>query len=829
MLRQEDYKIIEQYVKQKNGKVETSPLKEKDGKIYPSSLKITLYRDNDVTNAKRENELVIYIRQGYIDKETNKEKEMTMKQFLGDNNLNYYETYNLTNSAKSQSDRLKIKDFFKGITQCRTPDLNFIRKKVKDSVSIVDVIKNYISVQKKGKNYEAICPFHDDHDPSLKIDDDKQRFKCFVCDEGGDCVEFVKKYKEINDIAYKNKSNSEKIAIAINEIIDMCHLDIKKIKEGSYDYQNDNVDSSGRPYEEEEKRILKLLEAFQSYALYEYENGEEGKEAQAYLLKRGIPLDVAKTLGYGIAPTSGSGAAKYLRAKGFTETEMIGSGLFNKGYGDTLFYNQSVQIRKADRQKNITSLYKGRLLIPIKNDKGKVISYCGRNIAQIEDAELKEKADRKKYNNGPTTEAFKKVFERSKTLYNLDNAIELAKNNEIYVVEGFFDVAGGIKMGIKNIVSTLGTATTPKQIERLKKLNCTVNLTRDNDEAGVNANIDNCKQLIQEHVDVRVVDLHELEKKCRNSRLQGDMKDLLDFSNLKDAQGRDIKLIEEHLKLVTKNPVEYILQYDHNYFANRIHGNPERPNKVTDYKLKKLTPELILDAYKKLQKEGFTEGIHDGWFVDFCKKNSEYSRMEIKNFVGIKDNDYEIEKMNLKIRELEEKNQSLKEENEQLKDELTKIKENNEVEKNGNTVPSTSKGKEEESQKICFIMETDRDCAACKNMTAANGRNIHHYEFISCEHCDSLEEVQKMVKESHNKNIILAFNQNKEGPKSFGGKEAATKLQALLREDSIDVAIHLPKSRGTWYQTYTEQFKKNPIKNEEKNFKRVEQSGVDTR
>ena len=817
MLSQEDYKIIEQYVKQKNGKVETVPMNEKNGKLLPSSLKITLYRDNDITNTKRENKLVIYLQQGYIDKETNQETKMTMNQFLGDNNLNYHETYSLTHSAKSQSDRLKIKDFFKGITQCRTPDLNFMRKKVKDAVSIVDVINHYISVQKKGKNYEAVCPFHDDHDPSLKIDDDKQKFKCFVCGEGGDCVEFVKKYKEINDIAYKNKSNAEKIAIAINEIIDKCHLDIEKI--------NENVDSSEQLYSEEQKRILKLLEVFQSYALYEYENGEEGKEAQTYLLKRGIPLEVAKTLGYGIVPTNG--AAKYLRAKGFTETEMINSGLFKKGYGDTLLYNQSVKVRNADKQKNISSLYKERLLIPIKNDKGKVISYCGRNIAQIEDTKLKAEADNRKYLNGPTTEAFKEVFERSKTLYNLKNAKELAKNNEIYVVEGFFDVAGGIKMGIKNIVSTLGTATTPKQIERLKELNCTVNLTRDNDEAGVNANINNCKQLIKEHVDVRVVDLHELEKKCRNSRLQGDMKDLLDFSNLKDSQGRDIKLIEEHLKLVTKNPVEYILQYDYNYFADRIHGNPEQPNKVTDYKLKKLTPELILNAYKNLQKDGYTEGIHDGWFVDFCEQNSEYSRMEIKNFIGIKDNNYEIEQMQMKIRELEEKNQSLKEENEQLKDELTKIKENNEVEKNGTTLTDASK--KEDSQKICFIMETDKDCAACKNMTAANGRNIHHYEFISCEHCNSLEEVQKMVKESHNKNIILAFNQNKEGPKSFGGKEAATKLQALLREDSIDVAIHLPKSRGTWYQTYTDQFKKNPIKNEEKNVKNTEQYDTETR
>ena len=126
-------------------------------------------------------------------------------------------------------------------------------------------------------------------------------------------------------------------------------------------------------------------------------------------------------------------------------------------------------------------------------------------------------------------------------------------------------------------------------------------------------------------------------------------------------------------------------------------------------------------------------------------------------------------------------------------------------------------------------METDKDCAACKNMTIANGRSIHHYEFISCEQCNSLEEVQNMVKESHNKNIILAFNQNKEDSKSFGGRNAATKLQALLREDNIDVAIHLPKSCETWYQTYTEQFKKNPIKNEEKNIKRAEQSGVDTR
>ena len=100
MLSQEDYKIIEQYIKQKNGKVETVPMNEKNGKLYPSSLKITLYRD-DVTNTKRENELVFYIRQGEIDEETNQEKEMTMNQFLRDSDLSYKETYSLTKNMKA--------------------------------------------------------------------------------------------------------------------------------------------------------------------------------------------------------------------------------------------------------------------------------------------------------------------------------------------------------------------------------------------------------------------------------------------------------------------------------------------------------------------------------------------------------------------------------------------------------------------------------------------------------------------------------------------------------------------------------------------------------
>lgn len=302
---------------------------------------------------------------------------------------------------------------------------------IRAKASISEVIGHYIPVFKKGRNYVAKCPFHDDHDPSLSISEDKQIYKCFVCGEGGNVFTFVERYKDVSFIE------------AVKEVADIIgyplDLRIEKKAPKPLKYQ--------RYYD-----LLSEVIKFSSYLLF----AKGGQKALAYLEGRGLSKEMIEYFDIGYNPTRNV-MSEYLKKLGYSDDEMIKTNvvrLNQRGEYDDVFY--------------------GRILFPIHDENAHAIAFSGREID----------GQGPKYVN--TSETL--IYKKGDVLYNLHrakNAIKRAKR--VIVAEGVMDVIAFKRADVDFVVATLGTALTLKQIELLKSLNARVVFSYDGDKAGQNA------------------------------------------------------------------------------------------------------------------------------------------------------------------------------------------------------------------------------------------------------------------------------------------------------------------------------------------------------
>ena len=322
---------------------------------------------------------------------------------------------------------------------------------IRSRANIVDIISGYLQVSSKGKNYVALCPFHNDHSPSLIISPEKQIFNCFTCRTGGNVFSFVMKYE--------NVSFAEAVSIVAKKV--------------GFNLKNDVFVKSENKYSKD-------------YEIYEYAmkyylnniNTTDGSKAREYLLKRGINETIIKEfkLGY-------SGSSKDTFYKLAT----------NKGW-DTETLNKLGLINKVNE--NVYDTFINRVVIPIENLKGEVVGFTGR-IFNGED-------NTAKYLNTKETEIFKK----SRLLFNYHNAKNYIRDRKsVIVVEGNMDAIKMSAKGFKNVVALMGVALSNEQIDILKRLKVPVILMLDNDNAGEEATIKNGESLINSGVDTKVVRL----------------------------------------------------------------------------------------------------------------------------------------------------------------------------------------------------------------------------------------------------------------------------------------------------------------------------------
>lgn len=322
---------------------------------------------------------------------------------------------------------------------------------IRSRANIVDIISGYLQVSSKGKNYVALCPFHNDHSPSLIISPEKQIFNCFTCRTGGNVFSFVMKYE--------NVSFAEAVSIVAKKV--------------GFNLKNDVFVKSENKYSKD-------------YEIYEYAmkyylnniNTTDGSKARDYLLKRGINETIIKEFKLGYSGSSKDTFYKLATNKGWDIETLNKLGLINKV------------------NENVYDTFINRVVIPIENLKGEVVGFTGR-IFNGED-------NTAKYLNTKETEIFKK----SSLLFNYHNAKNYIRDRKsVIVVEGNMDAIKMSAKGFKNVVALMGVALSNEQIDILKRLKVPVILMLDNDNAGEEATIKNGESLINSGVDTKVVRL----------------------------------------------------------------------------------------------------------------------------------------------------------------------------------------------------------------------------------------------------------------------------------------------------------------------------------
>ena len=297
---------------------------------------------------------------------------------------------------------------------------------VLDQTDIVDVVGRRVQLNKKGSNYWGICPFHDDHDPSMAVNQDKQFYYCFVCQASGNSINFLREYENLD------------FTDAVETLASSLGLEI--------------------PYE---KTLINLADEDDYLILDEavkvFERQlKESKTAISYLKSRNISGITAKKFQLGFSDDSWDSLYSAFE-KRFEQKIMASSGLF------------------LEKNKKNYDRFRNRVIFPIRNIKGQNIAFGGRVI---------DPNDEPKYLNSPET----KLFNKSNELYGLFEARkETKKMDSIIVVEGYMDVIALHEKGIKNAVATLGTAVTSNHLSKLMRYSNNIFFAFDGDLAGEKA------------------------------------------------------------------------------------------------------------------------------------------------------------------------------------------------------------------------------------------------------------------------------------------------------------------------------------------------------
>lgn len=320
---------------------------------------------------------------------------------------------------------------------------------IRNKADIVDIIKEYIPLIQKGKNYFGVCPFHQDHSPSMSVSKERQLFKCFSCGAGGNVFKFVSDYENISYIEAVSKVGSK---VGIN-------LNIEKTSKVNEKYKS--------LYE-----IMDLTNLF-------FENNiqtDNGSEARNYLHQRGLNDNDIKEFNLGLS-LNDNNLAKFLEKKKMSLEQALSLGLVN--------------------QKNLeyTDVFKNRILFPIHDLEGHVVGFTGRIY---------------KDNNGPKYLNSREtpLFRKGQILFNYHRAkkyIQLQK--EVILVEGNMDAIRMYINDFKNTLALMGTSLTEEQVRILKNLRSKVILMLDNDEAGLTATYAVGEELIKNGIEVFVIRL----------------------------------------------------------------------------------------------------------------------------------------------------------------------------------------------------------------------------------------------------------------------------------------------------------------------------------
>jgi DNA primase len=333
------------------------------------------------------------------------------------------------------------------------------RAAIKQAVDIVVLIGEYLPLHRAGSTYKALCPFHDDHNPSLNVYPERQSFKCWACGAGGDVFDFVKDYERV-DFPEALRMLAERAGVVLDK-------------------------PTTRPTSEGPSKT-ELLEVHDwAERLYAEAFGQH-PEVQAYVAGRGLTPASVEAFHLGFAPESRDWLIAHAKKRGLSLALLEHAGLV---------------VREPDSTR---VRFRGRLIFPIHDLRGRPIGFGGRILPAFEQRMAEAGKSVAKYVNSPET----LLFQKRRTLYAADLARASAREaGWVAVVEGYTDVIAAHQVGLANVVGTLGTALGDDHVQALRRLADRVVLVFDGDEAGQTAAERALELFLGHEIDVRVLTL----------------------------------------------------------------------------------------------------------------------------------------------------------------------------------------------------------------------------------------------------------------------------------------------------------------------------------
>ncbi len=302
---------------------------------------------------------------------------------------------------------------------------------IKSKLPVADVVGETVALKRAGTVHKGLCPFHAEKTPSFIVTPDRETWHCFGCGEHGDIFTFLMRRDGL-DFREALARLAEKAGVELSE-------------------------HSARE-DRHRRRLREALEAAVAWYREVLLQAQQAARARAYLDERGLTAETLERFGIGYAPNTWEAMTKRLRAKGFTDAELIGAGLASPSTRGGVY----------DR-------FRGRIIIPIRDASGRAIGLGGRILPDAEGP---------KYLNSPATA----LFDKSRTLYGIDLAKGSIRREKLAViVEGYTDVMAAHQAGFTNVVASLGTALTQGQVELANRYADAVALAYDVDLAGETA------------------------------------------------------------------------------------------------------------------------------------------------------------------------------------------------------------------------------------------------------------------------------------------------------------------------------------------------------
>ena len=306
-------------------------------------------------------------------------------------------------------------------------------EEIKQRLDVVDILREYITLQQAGTNWRARCPFHNEKTPSFMVSKEKQIWHCFGCGKGGDIIEFV---KEIEGIEFPE---------ALRILAQKAGVVLKK--------QDPKMISV-------KTRLLDLMAEAENFFVDKL-GSSNGEQARNYLIDRGLTNETLKEWQIGWAPDLWDELGAYLRSKGFTGNQILASGMIVNKQSGAGYYDR----------------FRGRIMFPIKDINDNVVGFTGRILVETDKSGGK-------YINTPQTA----LYDKSRVIFGLNKAKqEIRKKDLAVVVEGQMDVVASHQAKVCNVVASSGTALTGQQIEIISRYTKNLCFCFDADSAGEQA------------------------------------------------------------------------------------------------------------------------------------------------------------------------------------------------------------------------------------------------------------------------------------------------------------------------------------------------------